>query len=98
MWVTFYSKIEKTAHRFGQLKEQHDMLNYELNNLKQRLAQTSFQQTKEEIEELNKKIGKWRVIFATNCLKLKLEILIFVLLYSFKYYSKHLNLFFLPYG
>ncbi|XP_041782533.1 structural maintenance of chromosomes protein 2 [Anopheles merus] len=50
------SKIEKTAHRFGQLKEQHDMLNYELNNLKQRLAQTSFQQTKEEIEELNKKI------------------------------------------
>ncbi|XP_053658501.1 structural maintenance of chromosomes protein 2 [Anopheles marshallii] len=50
------SKIEKTAHRYGQLKEQHDMLNYELNNLKQRLAQTSFQQTQEEIEELKKKI------------------------------------------
>lgn len=34
------------------------MLNYELNNLKQRLAQTSFQQTQEEIEQLKQKIGK----------------------------------------
>ncbi|ETN57892.1 structural maintenance of chromosomes smc2 [Anopheles darlingi] len=50
------SKIERTANRFTQLKEQHDMLNYELNNLKQRLAQTSFQQTQEEIEELKQKI------------------------------------------
>ncbi|XP_035787284.1 structural maintenance of chromosomes protein 2-like [Anopheles albimanus] len=50
------SQIERTANRFTQLKEQHDMLNYELNNLRQRLAQTSFQQTQEEIEQLKQKI------------------------------------------
>uniref|UniRef100_A0AAG5DIY0 Structural maintenance of chromosomes protein n=1 Tax=Anopheles atroparvus TaxID=41427 RepID=A0AAG5DIY0_ANOAO len=50
-------KIEQTAQRFTQLKEQHDMLNYELNNLKQRLAKTTFQQTQDELEELKKKIA-----------------------------------------
>ncbi|XP_058055070.1 structural maintenance of chromosomes protein 2 [Anopheles bellator] len=50
------SKIEKTANRYTQLKEQHDMLNYELNNVKQRLAQTSFQQNQEEVEELKQKL------------------------------------------
>lgn len=34
------------------------MMNYELKTLQQRLAQTTYQQAQEEIEELKQKMGK----------------------------------------
>nr|XP_029731204.1 structural maintenance of chromosomes protein 2-like [Aedes albopictus] len=50
------SKLERVAHRYNQLKEQLDMMNYEIKTLQQRLAQTSYQQAQQEIEELKAKV------------------------------------------
>lgn len=52
------SKLERVAARFGQLKEQLDLMQYELKTLQARLAQTTFQQAQQEIEDLKQKVGK----------------------------------------
>ncbi|XP_001851491.2 structural maintenance of chromosomes protein 2 [Culex quinquefasciatus] len=50
------SKLERVAARFGQLKEQLDLMQYELKTLQARLAQTTFQQAQQEIEDLKQKV------------------------------------------
>ncbi|XP_039434648.1 structural maintenance of chromosomes protein 2 [Culex pipiens pallens] len=50
------SKLERVAARFGQLKEQLDLMQYELKTLQARLAQTKFQQAQQEIEDLKQKV------------------------------------------
>lgn len=51
------NQIRPVAQKYGQLKEQMDLREHELNVAKQRLAQTSHQQHQTEIEELEQKIG-----------------------------------------
>uniref|UniRef100_A0A1Q3EXC9 Structural maintenance of chromosomes protein n=1 Tax=Culex tarsalis TaxID=7177 RepID=A0A1Q3EXC9_CULTA len=50
------SKLERVAQRFSQLKEQLDLMHYELKTLQARLAQTTFQQAQQEIEDLKQKV------------------------------------------
>lgn len=52
------SKIQSTANQYNNLKRQLDAANYELESIKQLLAQTSYQKHQQEIEEARAKIGK----------------------------------------
>lgn len=51
------SRIQRVAQSHNQLKEQLDLQQHEVNNVRQRLQLSSFQQQQTEIEELQKRIG-----------------------------------------
>lgn len=53
------ARIQRTAQTYNQLKEQIDLQQHELNNVKQRLQSSTFQQQQTEIDELQKRIGKY---------------------------------------
>lgn len=52
------AKVEKVANHYINVKEQLEMQQYQLESIKKLLAQTSFQQHKQEIVDLKAKIGK----------------------------------------
>lgn len=51
-------QTQKIAHNYNQVKEQMESCQHELQLVKGRLAQSSFEQHKQEIDELVAKIGK----------------------------------------
>lgn len=51
------ARIQRTAQTYNQLKEQLDLQQHELNNVRQRLQSSTFQQQQTEIDELQKRIG-----------------------------------------
>lgn len=55
-------QIQRSAHAFNQIKEKLDLQKHELENIKHRLTQSSFQQHQNEIEELQQKIGKNEIL------------------------------------
>lgn len=52
------AQIRPTAQGFNQLKQQLDAAEYELQSIKQLLAQTTYEQHQQEIVQLREKIGK----------------------------------------
>lgn len=53
------AQVQRTAHAYNQAKEELDLQQHELNNVKQRLSQSSFQQHQAEIAELKQKNGNF---------------------------------------
>lgn len=53
------AKIQGTANQYNQLKRQLDAANYELESVKQLLAQTTYQKHQQEIEDARANIGKY---------------------------------------
>lgn len=62
------AKIQKAAQTYHQIKEELDLQQHELNNVKQRLSQSSFQQHQAEITELKQKNG--------NFINMRIELLL----------------------
>lgn len=55
---TEITKITPIAQKYNQIKDQLDTNEYELNSIKQLLAQTSYQKHQQEIEDAKAEIGK----------------------------------------
>lgn len=53
------NRIQATANQYNHLKRQHEAANYELESIKKLLAQTSYQQHQQEIEDTRNNIGKF---------------------------------------
>lgn len=51
------ARIQRTAQTFNQIKEQLDLQQHELNNVRQRIQSSTFQQQQTEIDELQTRIG-----------------------------------------
>lgn len=60
------SKIQNNANQYNNMKRQLDAANYELEAIKQLLAQTSYQQHQKEIEEARTTIGEFWNCTSTN--------------------------------
>lgn len=56
------NQLQKVAHNYSQTKEQLDLCHHELKLVKGRLAQSSFEQNQQEIDELVKKVGKLSIV------------------------------------
>lgn len=60
--LTAIVQITQTSRTFNKCKEEVDMVQIELESVKQRLAQTSFQKHQQEIEDAKAEIGKFEII------------------------------------
>lgn len=52
------ARIQRSAQSYNQIKEQIDLQRHELNNVRQRMQSSTFQQQQTEIDELQKRIGE----------------------------------------
>lgn len=70
------AQIQPTANQYNQLKRQLENVEYELESIKAILAQTSYEQDQQEMEEARQKIRKcfaiglivWKIVIISFCL------------------------------